>query len=392
MIIIKLIFEDFKLYKTIFTPFSIISITYLSLILLNNYVAVHLGFFKVEVKSIAYILYFLVLIYLISRGFYYWFKDKNYIFETNNNNYEQNVVIRHQKLIVSIFIVGLVAKYVSLVQVLSIYGLGNIKGKAFGLFAHLGDLGLILTPYLMILYLHYKKPRYLILILLMYVNLFVFGGKYGIIIAILHLIILYAMITDFEIKRTLKIGLFLMLFGIITFVIIYAILPSIINNKFNILYLINRFMLSIKHFFYYLISPVIATNYYFENVGLGSIEVLFTVPINIVKAIFQTGNYINPVNSFFIPIHTSYRTNVGGLFAETVYNSNFLIASIYVAIFFICVYYIFNISRYKGKMISLSAMLLAIIAMMFFCNFITVSGIIIPLIFLFIIEFIMMKE
>jgi len=143
---------------------------------------------------------------------------------------------------------------------------------------------------------------------------------------------------------------------------------------------------------FYLVSPVIASNNYFMNSGHGSLVILFTVPLNIFKAIFSYGNYINPVNLNFIPVHNYYTTNVGGLFAETVYESNFWVASVYITLFFSFVYLIFIMARYRGRMLSLSALLLTIVMMMFFGNFLTVSGVVLQIISLFIVEFIIMKK
>ena len=157
IIIGMLIFADIRLYKTFFTPFALLSTVYLVLILLNNHVAVNLGFFKIESISIAYILYFLILIYFISVIFYFLFKKNKLIPEHNAQKYIKNVVFNYKKVILFVFLIGLAAKYLSLFQVISIYGFGNIKGKAFGLFAHIGILGLVLTPYLLIFYLQNKK-------------------------------------------------------------------------------------------------------------------------------------------------------------------------------------------------------------------------------------------
>lgn len=392
IIIGMLIFADFRLYKTLFTPFSLLSNVYLVLILINNYVAVNLGFFKVENYSIAYILYFLILIYFISVIFYFLFKKNKLIPEHNAQKYIKNVVFNHKKVILFVFLIGLAAKYLSLFQVISIYGFSNIKGKAFGLFAHIGNLGVVLTPYLLILYLQNKKIKYLILILMMYINLLLFGGKYGIVIAILHLIILYSQLYNINIKKTIKVGLFTILIGVAIFVTVYALIPSISSNTLNYAIFNDRVMFALNHFLFYLISPVVATNYSFANTGVGSLDILFTVPINIVKAIFLAGDYVNPVNPIFIPIHSYYTTNVGGLFAETVYHSSLLVASVYIGLFFMFVYFIFNTARYRGRLLSLSALLLATVTMMFFVNFLTVSGVVLQIIFLFIVEVVIMKK
>lgn len=387
-IIGMLIFADYRLYKTFFTPFSVIASIYLALIFLTNLAAVHLDFFKVNDQSILFIMYFLILIYLVSVIFYFLFRKNEFTPRENAHEYIIYNIIAHKKTILTVFMIGLAAKYISLVQSLALYGFGHIKGKAFGVFAHIGDFGFVLTPFLLIMYFHEKKVRYLVLILMMYMNLVLFGGKYEIMIAILHLVILYAQLYDINIRKTLKVGLITVLIGITIFVMIYAVLPSIKNKGLSL----ELFLFSLQHFLYYLISPIIATNYYFAHTGAGSPEILFTVPINILKAVTSSGNYVNPINELFIPIHKFYETNVGGLFAETMFQSNLVMATIYITGFFIIVYYFFNIARYRGKMESLGALLLAVVTMMFFSNFLTVSGIILPILFLFGAELILSKD
>ena len=203
----------------------------------------------------------------------------------------------------------------------------------------------------------------------------------------MHLIFLYALIIKNSLKKLMQIGFILIMFGLLIFIVVYVVLPGIILHEFTITYFKNRILFAVTHFIFYLVSPVIATNFYFQNIGNGNFETLFTVPINIYKFIFQQGNYINPVNHVFIPVHTYYSTNVGGLFAESAFNSSLLEASFYVTVFFLLVYYFYNKSINKGKMISLTALFLSVSMMMFFCNFLTVSGVVIPILFLFIIEF-----
>lgn len=386
-----IIFEN-RLYRTFFTPFSIISIIHLILILLNNYVGVKFGFYKIDYISIAYIMWFLILIFLISIIFYFLIIKKKVSIERNIEFYIQNV-LRKKNIIVILFIIGIVAKYISLLQAISMHGFSNIKGGATGIFAHIGNLGLVMTPYLLILYKNNKKKlTYLLLIVLMYINLFIFGGKYGIIIAIMHLIIVYAITNNVRTFIAIRLGLSTIVIGVLIFIIIYAINPIISNGYFDKTSFLVGIHFSIRHFLFYLLSPIIATNYYFNNPGTGGLQVLFTVPINICKAIYAPRNYINPINQDFVPISNIHYTNVGGLFAETVYQTNFLIASIYISLFFCFVYYYFNISRYRGSMISFSSLLLAIVSMMFFSNFLTVSGVVLQIILLWFIETIFSKK
>lgn len=391
LIIGILIFADYKLYKTTFTPFTILSGTYLLLVLLNNFGAVKLGFFEVKSSSIGYLLYFIMLIYAVSIFFYFVFhiKHTTSINKIDRQRYVELVILNQtrRKQIVVTFILGLLAKYLSLIQAISQYGIENIKGKAEGIYAHIGNIGLVLTPYIMVLFIREKKLTYLLLILMMYVNLFYFGGKYGLIIAMLHLTILYAMIYDVNPSKTIKIALLILLFVVAVFIVIYAIIPSLRDDSLNKQIFVDRLLFSLTHFLFYLVSPVIATNYYFSNMGSGNVELLFTVPINIIRGALGIGGYLNSINTKFMQVHTYYATNVGGLFAEAAYESNLLFASVYVILFFTFVYYFFSMAIYQAKMISLAALSLSVVMMMFFGNFLTVSGVVLQLIFLFVIEF-----
>lgn len=395
LIILILVYTEYKLYRRFFTPFSIISIVYTILILLNNFIAIEMGFFKVSIESIFFTLYFLFLIFIISMCFYFFMKRK---LDTQGNNvdtYINNVVYRNEKVIVVLFLIGLIGAYISLFQCIALYGLSNIKGKAFGIFAHIGNIGEVLIPYIMILYLRNKKKiQYLVFIILMFLNLFLFAGKYGIIIAFTHLTILYAMIKKVSVLKTVKLGIVSAFFGIVMFVIVYAIRPLIIQGDFNKSMFVNSLYFALRHFMLYLVGPLVTTNFYYNNSGrlAEGVKILFTVPINIGNALFQTGEYVNPINSNFIPVSAIYSANVGGLFAESVYCSGFFIASVYIGLFFCVVYYYYIKSRYRGEMLSLTSLLLAIVMMMFFSNFLTVSGIVLPTIYLWMIELFLKKK
>ncbi len=396
LIIGMFICAEHRLYRTFLTPFSIIAIVYTVLILINNFIAVEMGFYGVSTRSILYIMYFLILIIFTSICFYFLMKKQTSSVKDNASKYLNNIVYRNKKTIMSLFLIGLIAKYISLFQAITFYGLPNIKGKAFGLFAHIGNIAVILMPYIMLLSFRSKnKIRYLILIILVYVNLFMFGGKYGVTVSFIHLIITYEMVQNTNTKKMFKLAAAAMFFGVLIFVIIYSIKPVIIQGYFNRAMFLDSMYFALRHFVFYLVSPLIATDYYFNytNVNLiEGIQILFTVPINIIKAIFRTGEYVYPVNPDFTPVSNTYVTNVGGLFAESVYYTGFFVASIYVVFYFCIVYYFYNKSRYRGEMLSLTALMLAVVAMMFFCNFLTVSGVQLPIIYLWIVELFLKKK
>lgn len=384
-----LITAEYKTYKTFFTPFVLLASAYTLIIFFNNFIGVYLGFYKIQYISILYILYFLFLVYLTSIFSLLIFN--NTLSRKNKYYYSLNIYLnkinKNKNKIICLFVICLLAKYISLIQTIGIYGLINIKGKARGIFAHLGSVAVIMAPYIMVLYIKKRKMLYFVFIFLLYISLIITGGKYGIIINFVHLIFLYALIIKNSLKKLMQIGFLLIIFALLIFIVVYAVLPGIISHEFTIAYFKNSILFAVIHFIFYLVSPVIATNFYFQNIGNGNFETLFTVPINIYKFIFQQGNYIIPLNYGFIPVHTYYSTNVGGLFAESAFNSSILEASFYVTVFFLLVYYFYNKSINKGKMISFTALLLSVSMMMFFSNFLTVSGVVIPILFLFIIEF-----
>lgn len=373
-----LVFIESKLYKTFFTPFAIIATVYAILIGVNNFFAIHFGYFEVSTQSITYILFFLILIFLISILFYLFMKRKSSLIQENAKCYFDGVIWRNRKIIKALFIFGLIAKYISLMQVVMIYGLANTKGNDFGLFAHLGDIGVVLMPFMMVYYLWERKKRYLLVILLMFVNLLLFKGKYGIIIAFIHLIVLYAFIKDIKIKKTIKIGVILAVVGVLMFIIVYAVNPTIERGYFDQQLFMEDLYFSVQHFLLYLISPITATNHFFFHAPPQgeNIQILFTVPINVLKALAGSNDYVNPINYDFVLISDVYTTNVSGLFAESVYRSNAVIAFLYVGAFFAITYYFFIKTRYRGEMIGLTALLLAVVSMMFFVNLLTVSGIV----------------
>ncbi|MEH7115524.1 O-antigen polymerase, partial [Neobacillus niacini] len=278
---------------------------------------------------------------------------------------------------------------------IEIYGFSNLKGKSFGIFAHLGEISVILSPFILIIYLQNKKGyHYLLSIILVFINLFLFGGKYGIFIALVHVIVFYSICYNISIRKTFIFGILTVLIGLIVFILVYAVKPFLFQGNFSTSSFIDSINFAVKHFLYYLLSPLIATNYYFSNGTnlVEGIQIMFTVPINIIKAIFQTGGYIDPINYNFVKVSSDLRTNVGGLFSESVFRSNLVIASIYVGIFFCIVYFFYIKTRYQGEFLSITSLLLAIVSLLFFTNFLTVSGVVLPLIFLAIFEFILKRD
>ena len=146
---------QYKMFKTFLNPYSLISFVYLFLIIINNYIAVNLyGFYKVEDITILYLLFFLFIVFLIGTLFYI-FSKKSGTIRLDTREYKL-LISNRKKLILVLFYIGLIAKYVSLFQTIRTYGLDNLKGNAYGVFAHIGSFATILLPFVLIIYLQNK--------------------------------------------------------------------------------------------------------------------------------------------------------------------------------------------------------------------------------------------
>ncbi|SUY45818.1 Uncharacterised protein [Clostridium putrefaciens] len=394
IVICILIRMEYKVYNTFLNPFILISSVYSLLILVNNTIAVRLGFYEIDNSSIMYIMCFLIIIFLVSMFFNKVIYKKNVVVKDEIKQYGDNIVNKDFEILI-VFLIGLIAKCISLIQCIQVYGINNIKGKEFGIFAHIGSLAIVLVPYILFLFLKNKnKFYYIIIIMVLYINLFLFGGKYTIFITTMYILIFNGIMNDISIKKSLKYFGIFGLGGILSFVGIYALKPIILLGKYDKGEFLESVGFSVKHFAMYLLSPLISTNYYFNNrIDMGEgIMIMFTVPINIIKALFRTGKYINPVITENVPISNYQDTNVGGIFAESVYESGFLVATIYIIVIFCIIYYFYNSSKYKAKNVALTAYMLSVVTMLFFGNFFTVSGIFLNFILLYVVEVILRNK
>ncbi len=140
-LMISMIYIDYKRYKTVFTPFVLISSVYLILIDLNNLIIHDLyGFNLVTATSLMRLLILFILIFIVSFLFsiFYCYIKKSKAYKIEDSISFKTVSI--------VFIVGFLAYSISLLKDISAYGFGNIKGKESGLLAHLAELTFLFLP------------------------------------------------------------------------------------------------------------------------------------------------------------------------------------------------------------------------------------------------------
>ena len=136
----------------------------------------------------------------------------------------------------------------------------------------------------------------------------------------------------------------------------------------------------------YLLGSIVSNNYTIGNAGTGDPLIPFTVPINIVKALIRDSNYVSPLYVFSFPVRGDYITNVSGFIGETIYNLGFFRSYLYIGVIFVFINIIFLLYRTKARFYLSYCYSCAILLFLFFCNFFTVSGVVIPFLLAFIID------
>ena len=274
-----MVYVDKKIYKTFLTPFTVVALTFLLMIDLNNLIISDIyGYYKVSDFSILVLLGFIAVVFAVACLFgYFWYAPKCRVAVKPKFDIEKRI---NYKFVIIIFLIGLAAYFISLLRDINAYGFGNLKGKASGIFAHLSQLAFLIAP---LLWSYSKSIKSKIisfcLIALTFFMAFLYGGKYGILINFVYIMMYMLIRKDSNVKRILKYIAVIGLAGLGVFIVVYAVIPSFTSsgadNSSNLAF-------SIEHFFYYLMSPIIANN------------------IKYIKAQFVTGcvlmvdcNYIN---------------------------------------------------------------------------------------------------
>lgn len=375
-----MLFLKQKLVKGI-SPFLVLSLPYLLLVNVNNFVMVNIyNYLPISELALVYTLLFLAIIFLIEIIVSLSFKRikvtrVSLVFKRKNYN-----------IVVFLFYIGLIAYILSFVLRVMQYGLNGIKGMNNGLLGHISFLFKIISP----LYLDYKIEKKQIKRGIFFIALgimisLLFGGKYGIFVNILYIIVYYLLKEKRNTKKVLTIFAVFGLTGFLVFLFLYAVIPMLTHSYGSYATMQTSVDFAIEHFFSYLCHPLIASNYAFTNIDSNSSLVPFTVVINIFKALTGNKDYVDPIYDFVFPATVEKNTNVAGLFGELHYCLGPL-SLLFVFCTFIVIEIFWQLYKRKRMYFLTNCFLLSIVSLMFFCNFFTVSGMVLPLIYLFVIE------
>jgi len=383
---------EYQFYRTCITPFFIIGLIYFCSIPFINVLGPWLGYYEISNTSMGLFSLYLAILFLcdIPCKLY----KNNPI---NDSQKRESLFIKHQELIWYIFCVMLLGYALSLVQAIGLYGLENIKGKSGGIFGHMGLFCLALSPMIVYIFAKAKKIRYMLGIIVLYVVLFLFGVKSYIFISIITSCILICFEKRVTLGSLLKIGLILISLALVTFLLIYGVLPILrggISEPDQIVEVIRD---AFEHLFYYFASPFLGSNTYFMNPihnGLDQgMRVLFAPIVSLYEAFVGEQNYPTVIMDFWAPIsadaHRTH-TNVGGMFSEAVYHVGY----VWTGMFVLCIGLycsLFNFARRVSIYFHMSASLaISLLALCFFCNYFTLLSVLEIVVYSFVIEYILL--
>lgn len=372
ILVVMIIKLDIEMYKRQITPLSILIFAYTILINLNNlFIAKKYGLHIIEDYVVWTFFPFFVCLLGIDLFFGNLYRRSSKV----STNY--SIRFKSYLGVTFFFLIGVAAYSIQLIKLLSIYGL-DLKGRNNGLLGHLSFLAFILGPVSLDLAIKERdKFKIAVSILANIIVLLIsvlFGGKYVIFINTTYFLLYFNLKRDkqMDIKKILKILIPLGISAILIFIFIYYVIPNVTGQYQS------SFGFAIEHMFEYLLGPVIANNYTIIHAGEGETLVPFGFFINLWKAYFREGDYIKVIYEFLFPISNIKNTNVSGFLGEIIYDLGIIGSMLYASGVYIITNIFYFLYRTKNKYYLCLCYSTSILVFSFFCNFISVSGVMLP--------------
>ena len=369
-----LVYAEYKNYKVLATPVTILGGIYFLFILMINTFGRSLGFLKVKDYTIMSFTFFIFILFLSGCGFSIYYRQRTKVAKISR--FDLNAKLKkREKSIWYLFVFSLICYVISLLQVIQRYGINNTKSMAFGPFAHIGFLSRCLLPVILYYVIRTRKIKYIIGSIINIIALIMFQGKYHLYIPIAGFIILYLITKEkINLKKILVVVFIAFLVALILFVSVYTIIPNILASETSWDSMSEGIVFSTRHFFHYLFCPFICSNEYFANPIYRTLEEGIRTNFNPIDTLLQQfiGN-----RDFFSPVITMWpvvdelgtTANVGGLFSESVLNIGYPLSILYVGTIGVLVYYFTVRCLIRGKRIITMLCLSGTMMMSFFCNY-----------------------
>lgn len=257
--------------------------------------------------------------------------------------------------------------YISLITILSLsilqlltgikYGFLSIKGKHYGIFAHLYNLT---STFYLAYFLEFLNKKTFIkgIVIIFFSFLCVLGSKLEAFIIFIPLFIYYYE----KRKKNVLLLVCLFVFSMGVFYISYFIRFHI-KEGFSIA----EFHQIIKEYYkIYLFSPlIIGSKFLSEPINPNGINVTFSYLINSFNFLFEK-NFVSPVLKFHVI--AGIRSNVGGMIAEVFYNLGIAIGWIYIIVIGFLSYFVQELYKENENWICLYYYMKGILILCFFNN------------------------
>lgn len=370
---ILLIIIDMYNYGRQITPFTIFGGTYACLINLNNLIVSQMyAFYPVNTYALSLIFVFFILFFVID------FIGGNLYRKTAHCSFQCSTRLANYRSVTLLFLIGCVAYGSQFVLLYRQYGL-SIKGRSGGLLGHLSFLAYIFGPVALEFSIKKKKKAHIIFVILLNIMVLgisvAFGGKYVIFINLTYFFLYFILKRDRRVNlmRLAKVIVPLIIAAICVFVILYYVIPWVTGQYQPTI------DFAIEHMLYYLLSPITANNYTMFHAGQGDALIPFTVVLNIGKALTGNHDYVNSIYPFIFQVSNTTNVNVSGFLGETVYDLGVIGAFFYAAMIFGVINYFYYQYRSKNRFYLSCCYSTAIMSFLFFANYFTVSGVVLPL-------------
>lgn len=237
------------------------------------------------------------------------------------------------------------------------YGFLSIKGKHYGIFAHLYNLT---STFYLAYFLEFlnKKTFIKMIVIIFFSFLCVLGSKLEAFIIFVPLFIYYYE----KRQKNILLLVYLFVFSMGIFYISYFI-KFHIKEGFSII----EFHQIIKEYYkIYLFSPlIIGSKLLEEPINPNGINVTFSYLINSFNFLFEK-NFVSPVLNFYVI--AGIRSNVGGMIAEVFYNLGIIFGWIYIIIIGFFSYFIQELYKKNENWFCLYYYMKGILVLCFFNN------------------------
>lgn len=364
---VLIIVYDFLKYRITITPFTVLASPITVIISTINFFGVQFGFYQAQPEGVLFILLCLVC-FRIGGG----------LLPDIKFNIKQYDEIEYRKIFYFILIISIIGMSFKLIT--SYMKFHSLADEAFisdygsGIFGHLQLLGYIGFIYVFNDFMKKKSFGKLALIFSMFVLVAIEQTKYKLFLLLISAVIFYLIFNKISLKKILIYSFLFTVSAFLLFLGIYTITFLSLGN-FQTYDLSNIYGFIVYHFFCYIFSSLIEFTtefskfnwlYYEEN-----FTQLFSVPINIFKAMIGQKDYVEIISWNWISISPEFQGNAGSIFTP-LYRG---LTPVGVVIFFTILgqfaYQLFTNALACKSIITnmINAFFLAILALGFFCYY-----------------------